>query len=239
MVHWAAVSGWQADTAAWTSDGASIRGYFARPTNVAGQAPAVLILHEWWGLTEHVKELARRFAQAGYAALAPDLYARQGGKVTNDPQEAAALMSAVSSQHVLRDLNAGIRHLKSQASVDPQRIGVMGLSMGGTIALTMAGHNSDLKAAVVFYGKVPPVETFRYLLCPVMFHHAAKDGWVTRQEADRLAEGLTQHGKPGVVHVYPEADHAFFNETRPEVYRASDAALAWERTLSFFEKHLR
>jgi len=239
MVHWAAVSGWQTDTVTFTSDGVSIRAYLARPTHVEGQAPTVLILHEWWGLTEHIKDLARRCAQAGYAALAPDLYSRQGYKVTDDPQEAAALMNAVSSQHVLRDLNAAIRHLQAQPFVDPQRIGVVGLSMGGTIALTMAGHNSDLKAAVVFYGKVPPIESFRYLLCPVMFHHAVKDGWVTRQEVDRLSQGFEQQGKPGVVHIYPEADHAFFNDTRPEVYRAPDAKLAWERTLDFFEKHLR
>jgi carboxymethylenebutenolidase len=110
--------------------------------------------------------------------------------------------------------------------------------MGGTLALTIAGHNSDLKAAVAFYGKVPPIETMEYLVCPVLFHHGAKDGWVTKQEVDRLRQGLEQFGKPGEVASYPQADHAFFNDTRPEVYRKDDAAEAWRRTLQFLANHL-
>ena len=111
--------------------------------------------------------------------------------------------------------------------------------MGGTIALIMAGHNSDLKAVVPFYGKVPPIETCRYLLCPVLYHYGAKDGWVTKQEVDRLQQGMAQHGKPGTAHVYPNAGHAFFNDTRPEAYHAASAKLAWERTLRFFREQLR
>ena len=239
MVHWAAVSGWQTETVQCVSDGFTLRAFLARPTHVEGAAATILLLHEWWGLNDHTKDVARRLAQEGYVVLAPDLYSRQGYKVTQSPTEAAALMNAVSSQAVLRDLNAATTYLKTQPFVDPLRIGALGFSMWGTFALTQAEHNSDLKAAVAFYGKVPPIETFRYFLCPLLFHHAGKDGWVTRKEVDVLAEGLRQHGKPGVIHVYPEADHAFFNDTRPEAYRAQDAKLAWERTLYFFGECLR
>jgi len=228
-----------AESVQWTSDGVTIKGFLARPAQAARPVPAILIIHEWWGLTEHIKEIAQRFAREGFVALAPDLYSRLGFKVTKDAAEAARLMDSLSSQLALRDLNAAVQFLKMQPLVDSLFIGIVGFCMGGTLALTMAGHNSDLKAAVVFYGKVPPSESFRYLLCPVLFHHGAKDGWVTKQEVERLRQGLEQQGKPGEVVSYPEAEHAFFNDTRPEVYRKADADEAWRRTLTFFAKHLR
>ena len=233
-----ATGGIASEMVQFVSDGFSIGAFLARPADAARPVPALLLLHEWWGLTEHVKDVARRCALDGCVAFVPDLYARLGAKVAATPEEAAALMNGVSSQAVLRDLNAATTYLKAQPFVDALRLGVLGFSMGGTFALTQAAHNSDLKAAVVFYGKVPPIETFRYLLCPVLFHHAAKDGWVTRQEAERFQQGLERYGKPGTLHVYPEADHAFFNDTRPEAYRAQDARLAWDRTLQFLARHL-
>jgi len=160
-------------------------------------------------------------------------------KVTTDAAEAAKLMESLPSQAALHDLNATIRYLKTQDWVDPQRIGILGFCMGGTFALTMAGHNSDLKAAVAFYGKTPPIETVRFFRCPVLYHYGAKDQWVTRKEVDTLKLGLEKYGKPGDVRIYPEADHAFFNNTRPEVYRADDAGAAWTRTLEFLSDHLR
>ena len=190
-------------------------------------------------MNEHIKDLAQRFGRAGYAALAVDLYSRLGSKVTADPNEAAQLMNALSSQFVLRDLNAATKYLTTQPLVDPLRIGVVGFCMGGTLALTAATHNSDLKAAVVFYGKVPPIESLARLLCPVMYHYGAKDGWVTKQEVGVLQQGLEKFGKPGTVHIYPEAGHAFFNDTRPDVYRPEDAKLAWQRSLAFFAEYLR
>lgn len=231
-------AGWATETVQFRSDAFTIPAFLAKPLNASALAPSVIVLHEWWGLNDRIRDVARRFAQEGYVALAPDLYARLGSKVAKTPQEAANLMNALSSQAVLRDLNAATRYVKTQPFVDPLRIGVVGYSMGGTFALTQAAHNSDLKASVSFYGKVPPIETFRYLLCPILYHYAGKDGWVTSQEMDRLREGLAQQGKPGEVHVYPEADHGFCDEQRPEAYRAADAKLAWERTIGFLARYL-
>jgi len=221
------------------SDTFAIKAFLARSSGAAQQAPAVLIIHEWWGLNDHIKDIAQRFAREGYVALAPDVYSRLGYKVTKDSSEAANLMGALSSQAVLRDLNAAITYLKGFSSVDPLRLGIVGFCMGGTFVLTMATHNSDIKAAVPFYGKVPPIETLDYLLCPILYHYGAKDGWVTKQEVDRLKEGLEKFGKPGQVCVYPEAGHAFFNDTRPEAYAERDAKEAWTRTLKFFATHLK
>ncbi len=226
----------------FTSDGVPIQAFLACPgTGRAGArpAPAVVVIHEWWGLNDHIKDIATRLAREGYAALAPDLYSRQGNKVTKDAAEAAKLMELLSSQLALRDLNAATKYLRQQPFVDGVRIGVMGFCMGGSFALTVACHNSDLKAAVPFYGKVPPIESLDYLLCPVLYHYGGKDGWVTRQEVDRLKEGLQKYGKPGEVQIYAEAGHAFFNDTRPDAYHVQDAKLAWERTIAFLQEYLR
>lgn len=239
MVHWAVTQGCSQEPVQFVSDGAAIRGFLTKPTHVPVGAPAVLLLHEWWGLNDTIRERARRLATEGYVTLAVDLYSRQGSKVTAVPQEAAALMNAVSSQHVLRDLNAATRWLKALPAVDPLRIGIVGFSMGGTLALTQAGHNSDLKACVVFYGKVPPIESFRYFLCPIQYHYGAKEQWVTRKEVDLLRDGLQQQGKPFEIHIYPDADHGFINEGQRDVYRSDDARLAWTRTLAFLQTHLR
>jgi carboxymethylenebutenolidase len=227
------------ETVEFPSDNVAIRAFVARPAGRNGQLAATIIIQEWWGLNDHIKDIAQRFAREGYVGIAPDLYSRLGHKVTKDPAEAAKLMESLSSQAALRDLNATTGYLKQQTFIDPQRIGVVGFCMGGTFALTLATHNSDIRAAVPFYGKVPPIESLDYLLCPVLYHYGARDQWVTKQEVDRLTQGLQQYGKPGEVQIYPEADHAFFNDTRPEVYRPQDARVAWSRTLKFLGQHLR
>ena len=227
------------EMAQFPSDAFTIKAFLARPAKLLNQAPALLVIQEWWGLNDHIKDIAQRFAKAGYVALAPDLYSRLGYKVTKDPNEAAKLMESLSAQAALRDLNTAIQYLKATPFVDPLRIGVVGFCMGGTFVLTMATHNSDLKAAVPFYGKVPPIESIDYLLCPVLYHYGAKDGWVTKQEVDRLREGLEKYGKTGQVCVYPEAGHAFFNDTRPDAYRPGEAKAAWDRTLAFLAEHVR
>lgn len=217
--------------------GAIIKAVLARPQQSA-PAPALVLLHEWWGLNEQMVGMAQRFAQEGFVTLAPDLYSRQGYQVTQDAAEAGKLMESLSSQQALRDLNAGITWARQQPFVDPLKVGLVGYSMGGSLSLMMAGHNSDVKAAVCVCGKTPPVETVDYFLCPILVLHAGKDTWVTRKEIDTLKAGLAQRGKPGDVAIYPDADHAFYNDRRPEVYREADARDAWRRTVAFLRRHL-
>jgi len=219
--------------------GAPISAFLARPAESAHPLPAVVVIQEWWGLNDHIKDISQRFAREGYVALAPDLYSRMGNKVTKDPQEAAKLMESLQSQAVLKDLNAAITtYLKRQPFVDPLKIGVIGFCMGGTFALMMAAHNSDVKAAVPFYGQVPPSDSIKYLVAPVLYIHGGQDTWITKREAERLQQALQQYGRPGEVKSYPNAGHAFFNDTRPDAYRPVEAKDAWQRTLAFLGAHL-
>jgi carboxymethylenebutenolidase len=221
-------------------DGVTMRGVLAMPpSHPAFGSPALLLLHEWWGLNLQIQQVAIRFANAGFATLAPDLYSRQNCAVTTDPHEASKLMSGVSSQWAARDLNSATLFLRAQPFVDPMWIGMVGFSMGGILALDLVGHNSDLKAVSAFYAKMPPVESVPYQVAPVQIHHAGKDAWVTRKEVDAYKAAMDQYRKANEVHIYPEADHGFFNETRSDVHRARDAALAWERTVQFLRAHLR
>ena len=217
--------------------GVTVPAFLARPAG-GKPAPAVVIIQEWWGLSDHIKDIAQRFAREGFVALAPDLYARLGSKVTTDAAEAAKLMESLKSQQTLKDLNGAVRWLKQQPFVDAWKIGAVGFCMGGTFALMLASHNSDIKASVPFYGQVPPTDSLKYLLCPILFMHGAQDGWITKAEAERLKQGLAQYGRPGEVVSYPNAGHAFFNDTRPEAYKPSEAKDAWKRALAFLRTHL-
>ncbi len=222
----------------YPGEGVRLAGFLARP-NDEKPRPAVVVIHEWWGLNDHIKDVAQRFSKAGYIAVTPDLYSRLGHKVTKDPAEAAKLMESLQSQHALKDLNATTQHLKTLPFVDAWKIGAVGFCMGGTFALMVAAHNSDIKASVSFYGQIPPTDSLKYLVAPILYIHGGQDAWILKREAERLAQGLKQFGRPGEVKIYPDCPRAFFNDTRPEVYRPNEAQDAWQRTLAFFATHLR
>ena len=219
-------------------DGATIDAFLARPS-AAGQYPAVVVLQEWWGVNDHMKDIAQRFVREGFVALVPDLYTRMGNKVTKDAQEAAKLMESLQSQQILKDLNGATQYIKQQPFVDTEKVGVVGFCMGGTFALMMAAHNSDVKASVPFYGQVPPLDSLKYLVAPVLYIHGEQDGWITKAEVARLEQGLKQFGRPGEVRRYPTAGHAFFNDTRPDAYKPAEAKDAWQRALAFLRQHMR
>lgn len=229
----------ESETVQFESDGISIRAFLAKPLDAGRPAPAVLLLHEWWGLNDHIKDIAQRFAREGYVTLAPDLYSRLGNKVTKDPNEAAKLMENLQSQHALKDLNATTQYLKTLPFVDPLKMGAVGFCMGGSFALMIAAHNSDIKASVPFYGQIPPTDSLKYLLCPILYIYGGQDGWIKRQDVERLQQGLKQYGRPGEVRIYENCPHAFFNDTRPDVYRPNEAKDAWQGALQFLATHLR
>ena len=216
-------------------NGKTARGYLAGG-NAAGSQPGLILVHEWWGLNEHVKDLTRRFAGQGYVVLAPDLY---DGASTKNPDEAGKLMQGLDKAKALDTLNGAVAYLQGLPDVDGGNIGVTGFCMGGTYALLLAAHNKSVKASAPFYGDVPTDDELKDLSAPVLFIGAENDFWITKEKMDRLEEGLKKYGKEGEVKVYEGVGHAFFNDTRPEAYDKDAAEDAWRRVTGFFAEKLK
>ncbi len=217
----------------------TVRAYVAAP-QTKEKRPAVIVVQEWWGLTDHIKDIARRYAAEGYVAIAPDLYSRLGNALTTDPVEAGKLMNTLKQEDGLADLNATVTYLMFVAEVDAKRIGVTGFCMGGSYALMLPCVNADIKAAAPFYGQVPNPDTpLQNLAAPVLYIYGEDDGWITKADVQRLAAALKKYQKAGEIKTYPGAPHAFFRDTDKTVYRPDAAKDAWARTLAFFKQHLK
>ncbi|OFW00714.1 MAG: hypothetical protein A3G20_02395 [Acidobacteria bacterium RIFCSPLOWO2_12_FULL_59_11] len=217
-------------------EGKTASAYEARPSG-AGAYPAILLVHEWWGLNEHIKDVARRLAAEGFVALAPDLY---GGKVTTDPNQAAAWTAALKSEEGIRILLAALRFLQEKEPIYAEHIGVIGFCLGGGYALLLACRAPSLKAAIPFYGDIPdPIEQVQNIRCPILFFAGSNDQWINAAKVQKLREAFRKHGVQGEIRVYPDADHAFFNDTRPAVYHAAAAQDAWTRALGLFSRTLK
>jgi carboxymethylenebutenolidase len=216
------------------SNGTPTAGYLARP-NAGANGAAIIVIHEWWGLNEHTKDIARRYADEGFVALAPDLYA---GRVTKDAKEASALMHDLDPERGIVVLTSALDHLQTVDGVAADRIGVTGFCMGGSFALLLACRDLRVKCAVPFYGDIPSDDELKNLTAPVLFIGASKDGWITPAKIRGLDASLKRLGKPHEIEIYEGADHAFFNDTRPEVFNANAAADAWMRATSTFREAL-
>jgi carboxymethylenebutenolidase len=214
--------------------GGNTGGYLATPASSSG--PGLVVIQEWWGLVDHIKDVCDRFAAEGFVALAPDLY---HGKTTKSPDEAGKLMMALRIDEAERDLSAAVEYLSTQDSTTSEKIGVVGFCMGGALSLYTATKNSSIGACVVFYGGHPNVKPdLPNLHAPVLGLYAGKDGFVTPALVRELEQKLKDLGKQIEVVMYNDADHAFFNDARPEVYNAEAATDAWQRTIEFLRKHL-
>jgi carboxymethylenebutenolidase len=220
-------------------DGVTVTAYMVGP-EATGRYPAIIIIQEWWGLNDHIKDIARRYAREGYVAIAPDLYSRLGHKVTADPNEAGKLMESLHQADGLKDLNATVAYLKTVEGVDSNRLGITGFCMGGSYALLLPCVTRDIKAAVSFYGQVPDPDTpLKNLAAPLLYIYGEDDGWITKADVQRLRDALRKYNKAGEVKTYPGCPHAFFNDTRKEVYRPAEAADAWKRATTFFHQHFQ
>jgi carboxymethylenebutenolidase len=216
------------------SNGHTTEGYLARPSS--GSGPGVIVLQEWWGLVPHIEEIADRFAAEGFFALAPDLY---HGETAKGPDQAGKLMMALNIDRTEKDLAGAIDYLRQQEGVTGQGVGTVGFCMGGALSLFAASKNPEVAACVVFYGGHPNVKPdLPALNAPVLGIWAGKDGFVTPDVVAALERQLTALGKRHEFHTYANADHAFFNDTRPEVYDAAAARDAWKRTIEFFRREL-
>jgi carboxymethylenebutenolidase len=215
------------------ANGKATNGYLASPDADPGGA-GVIVVHEWWGLNDQTQDVARRFADEGFTALAPDLY---DGELTTDPKEASRLMHELDQERGIEILNDAVDRLAATEGVD--RVGVVGFCMGGSFALLLACRNPKVAAAAPFYGDIPGDHELARLTAPVLFVGASKDGWITVEKMEGLRDSLARLGKQGEVKIYEGADHAFFNDRRPEVYDPEASADAWRRVIAFFNERLK
>ena len=218
----------------FSSNGESVRGYVAVPAS--GRGPGVIVIQEWWGLVPHIRDLCDRFAREGFVALAPDLYR---GESTQDPDEAGRLMMGLEIPRAARDLDGAVQALLGHDAVDGARVGTVGFCMGGQLALYAATRNPRIGAVADFYGVHPNVTLdLSGLEAAVLGIFAENDGFVTPETARKLETDLKGAGVRTSFHVFPGVDHAFFNDTRPDVHDAEAAARAWAGTLAFFRAEL-
>ncbi|HEV8673796.1 MAG TPA: dienelactone hydrolase family protein [Methylomirabilota bacterium] len=215
------------------ANGTKTAAYLATPK--AGKGPGVVVIQEWWGLVDHIKKVCDRFAAEGFSALGPDLY---HGKTAKEPDEAGKLFMALNIGQAEKDLRGAVSDLLPHSST--KKVGVVGFCMGGQLALFAATTNPAVGATVDFYGVHPNVKPdFAKLAGPVLGLFAEKDSFVTPQVARDLDAAIKKAGKSSEIHIYPGADHAFFNDERPDVYNKAAAEDAWRRTLAFFRQHLK
>jgi carboxymethylenebutenolidase len=217
------------------ANGETGHGFLALPAG-DGPFPGVIVVQEWWGLDDHIKDVAQRFAGEGFVALAPDLY---HGRVTKEPDEAQKLMMSLNMGQAGKELTKAADYLASRAEVRGRGIGATGFCMGGGLALTLACDSAHIRAAAPFYGGNPsPVDKVQNLRGPVSASYAEHDGWITPQVRDELRASLERHSIAHEIKVYPGTQHAFFNDTRSEVYDRAAAEDAWKRMLSLFRENL-
>ena len=219
----------------FASNGGKASGYLATPAN--GQGPGILVIQEYWGLVDHIKDVADRFAAEGFVALAPDMY---HGATATEPDEAGKLMMSMNLEQAAKDLSGAVTLLQERSG--QKEIGVVGFCMGGGLALVAGTLRPDaIKAVVPFYGLVPwpsAQPDWSKLDAAVLGHYAADDAYFSPAKAQELENTLKAAGKDVEIIVYPDVDHAFFNDTRPEVHDADTSQVAWERTIDHFRRVL-
>jgi len=218
----------------FSSNGGTTRGYLAVPEK--GSGPGVVVIQEWWGLVDHIKDVCKRLASEGYVALAPDLY---HGETTKSPDEAGKMMMSLRIDQAEKDLRGAVQYLLAHEATTGSKVGTVGFCMGGALSLYAASKNEQVGACVVFYGIHPNVKPdLPNLSAPVLGIYAERDQSTPPEAVHDLEQKLKALGKSAEMHIYPNVGHAFFNDTRPEVYDARSAENAWRRTTEFLAKNL-
>ena len=224
------------ETVSYKSSDDTVTGYLALPDS-PGPHPAIVVVHEWWGLNDWVKEQAQRFANQGYAALAVDLYR---GKSASNPDEAHELMRGMPHDRALRDLKAAFDYLASRPGVDKDKIGSVGWCMGGGYSLELAENEPKLAACAVNYGALPTDPALiQKIRAPVLGNFGAEDHGIPPDAVHAFEKGMRDAGKTIDVKIYDGAGHAFENPNNKAGYRQDAATDAWARMLGFFSKTLK
>jgi carboxymethylenebutenolidase len=213
--------------------GARTFGYLVRPSE-NGPHPAVVVIQEWWGLNEHIMDVAERVAREGYVALAVDLY---HGAVAEEPDEARKLAMKMDHARAVADVQGAVDYLASREDVEGEGVGAMGFCMGGGLALAMALQGRGVGAVVAFYGQPLSRDEAAQIKAPVLALFGAQDASISADAVSEMESGLASAETDYATTTYPAAGHAFFNDTR-DSYSAEAAAAAWQRTLDWFAQHL-
>lgn len=219
-----------------TIEGRQTPAYIAMPDG-AGPHPAVVVIQEWWGLNDHIKQIAERFADEGFAAIAPDLYY---GAVATEPDEARKLAMAADWTNALAVIQTAIDTLLAHDEVQPKRVGMTGFCMGGGLAWHGAAKLQHIAASVPFYGGGPDMSDAEVaqIRCPILAFYGELDQGVPPSKAAARAAQMDKTGVRYENIIYPNAHHAFFNDTRPHQYSAEASADAWARMLALFREVL-
>ena len=212
-----------------------VMGYLAQPA-AAGVYPAILVCHENRGLTDHIRDVARRFAKNGYVALAVDLLSREGGTPANDRDAVPGLLTNAGADRHVGDFMAAADYLKTLETVDAARLGMTGYCFGGGITWRVATAMPDLKAAVPFYGPAPELDQVPNIQAAVFGVYAEQDERINGGIAD-LEKALQDAGTTYQITIYPGVNHAFHNDTGQR-YVEAQATEAWEDTLAWFAEHV-
>ena len=229
-------------------DGVALRGYCAAPGG-DGRAPALVLVPDVRGLSDFYRDVARRFADAGFVTLAVDLYSREGTPELPDMESVSRRIRTLPDTRVLADVAAAVRHLAARDDVRAEAIGITGFCLGGQYSLMAACTVPGLAACVAWYGMLRYAETNAVkpesplsmaprLACAYLGLFGADDGLIPRADVEELRATLARTGRPHEIVEYPGAGHAFMNETRADVYRPEAAADSWRRALAFLRTHL-
>ena len=216
---------------------ATLMGYLARPA-ADGTYPAVLVCHENRGLTAHIKDVTRRFVRAGYVALAVDLLSRQGGTASiSDQTTIPGLLSNMSQDQFVADFTSGWRYLQTQTFVQKDRVGMVGFCFGGGVTWRVAIGLPELRAAVPFYGPPPAADEVTKINAAVLAFYGQLDQRITSSEP-AMEAAMKQNGKTFDKLIYPNANHAFFNDTGAS-YNAAAAKDAWTRAVAWLDEYVK
>ncbi|SRR5712692_81937 len=218
------------------SNGHICQGYFAAPAS--GKGPAVVVIQEWWGLVPHIQDVVDRFAKAGFTAIAPDLY---HGKTAKSPDEAGKMFMELDAGRAEREIAGAGEDLLKRPECSSKTYGVVGFCMGGALAqYTATKEGAKVGAVVSFYGGFRKLElNWNNLTAPLLLIYAENDQGVPASEGREREKQLKAMGKNVQLIVYRNADHAFFNDTRKEVYNPEAAQNAWRTVVDFLRKHVR
>jgi carboxymethylenebutenolidase len=223
------------ETVTFRANGHTCDGYLAAAADPG--APGVIVIQEWWGLVPHIRDVADRFAAAGFTALAPDLY---HGASSSEPDGAGKLMMGLNLDQAATDLSGAVDLLVERTG--RPKVGVVGYCMGGGLALVLATRRPDaVAAAAPYYGVIPWASVqpdWAAIEARIVGEYAEHDGFAGPDAVRALEARLRDLGKDATLHIHPGCDHAFFNDARPEVFDATAAATAFDRTVELFRSTL-